>query len=407
MSGPLSGLRVIDLSRILAGPSMTQILADLGAEVIKIERPGSGDDTRTWGPPWMKDADGNDTREAGYYMSANRGKYSLTVNIADPEGAQIVRDLVRNADFFVENFKVGGLVKAGLDYESLREINPRLIYLSITGFGQTGPDAAQPGYDYLIQARSGLMSFTGIEDGAPGAGPMRAGVATSDIQTGLMGTVGVLAALHHRHMTGEGQHIDIALLDTQVAGLVNQGYNYLLSGKVPGRTGHWHPSLAPYQPFETADDRIIIAVGNDTQFANLCRILGNGALAQDERFATNPLRNKNRPALADIINELTRTKPAAHWLEACANANVPAAPINSVQQAFDDPQVQARSMQLSLDHPVGGTVPGIANPLKFSKTQIEYDMAPPMLGQHTDEVLERVLGKTAEQIAGLRKNGVV
>ena len=407
MSGPLSGLRVVDLSRILAGPSMTQLLADLGAEIIKIERPGQGDDTRTWGPPWLKDKDGNDTKEAGYYLSANRGKHSLTLDISKPEGAQIVRDLVKEADFFVENFKVGGLAKMGLDYESLKAVNPKIIYLSITGFGQTGPDAPQPGYDYLIQGRSGLMSFTGIEDGVPGAGPMRAGVATSDLQTGLMGAIGLLAALHHRNKTGQGQYIDLALLDVQVAGIANQGYNYLMSGNSPKRTGMWHPSLSPYQPFDTADDQVILAVGNDTQFRDLCRVIGVPEMAQDERFSTNPMRNKNRAEMADRINDCMKTQPSAYWLKACTENNVPAAPINTVPQTFADPQVIARGMQLELEHEVSGTVPGIANPLKFSETELEYKKAPPMLGQDTDDVLSRVLGKSGDEIAELKEKGIV
>lgn len=407
MSGPLAGLKVVDLSRVLAGPSLTQILADMGAEVIKVERPVRGDDTRAWGPPWLKDKQGNDTKEAGYYLSANRGKHSLTVDISTQEGADIVRDLVRQADFFVENFKVGGLAKMGLDYASLKAVNPELIYLSITGFGQTGPDAALPGYDYLIQARSGLMSVTGPEDGAPGAGPVRAGVATSDLQTGLMGAIGLLAALHHRNLTGEGQYIDLALLDTQIAGLANQGFNHLMSGRVPVRTGSWHPSLAPYQPFETSDDAVIIAVGNDTQFADMCRVIGAPELAQDERFTTNPMRNKNRAALEQEINARTRHKPAEHWLEGFKDNNVPASPINNIKQAFADPQVQARGMQIEVEHPVAGTMPGMATPLKFSGTPIEYGKSAPMLGEDTVDVLSRVLGKSNAEIAALQKKGIV
>ncbi|MEM8749077.1 MAG: CaiB/BaiF CoA-transferase family protein [Pseudomonadota bacterium] len=407
MSGPLTGLRVVDLSRILAGPTMTQIFADLGAEVIKIERPGKGDDTRQWGPPWLKDEDGNETREAGYYLAANRGKHSLTVDIASPEGAQIVRDLVKEADFFVENFKVGGLKKQGLDYESLKAINPGLIYLSITGFGQTGPDAAQPGYDYLIQARAGLMSITGHEDGSPGDGPMRVGVGICDLQTGLMGGIGMLAALYHRQKTGEGQHIDIALLDTQVAGLVNQGFNYLTTGKVPQRTGSWHPNLAPYQPFESADDPFIIATGNDTQFADLCRLIDRTDLPDDPRFQSMKDRNRNRVELAELINIETRKKPAAHWLEALPANNVPACPINNIEQVFNDPQVISRGVQLELDHPTAGKVPGIANPLKFSQTTVEYAKAPPVLGEDTDDVLRRVLGKSDDEIAALKASGIV
>jgi len=407
MSGPLNGLRVVDMSRILAGPTLTQHLADLGAEVIKIERPIVGDDTRTWGPPWVQDKEGNDTDIAGYYMAANRGKHSVTIDIGKSEGADLVREMVRDADFFIENFKVGGLKKMGLDYESLSAINPGLIYLSITGFGQTGPDAAQPGYDYLIQARAGLMSITGIEDGAPGAGPTRVGVATADLQTGLMGTIGVLAALHHRHMTGEGQYVDLALLDTQVSGLVNQGYNYLLNQKVPTRTGGWHPNLAPYQPFDTDDEPIIIAVGNDTQFASLCLVLEVPQLAQDEKFSTMPARNKNRAELAELLTVQTKRKPASHWLEVLPSNNVPACPINKMDQVFSDPQVLARGMKLDLDHDVAGTVPGIANPLKFSKTEIEYSKAPPMLGQDTDNVLRDVLGKSDAEIDALKSDGIV
>ncbi|MEP1208953.1 MAG: CaiB/BaiF CoA-transferase family protein [Rhizobiaceae bacterium] len=407
MSGPLTGIRVVDMSRVLAGPSLTQIFADLGAEVIKIERPGRGDDTRNWGPPWLKDEDGNDTREAGYYLSTNRGKHSLTVDVAQPEGAQIVKDLVAEADFFIENFKVGGLAKLGLDYASLKQINPQIIYLSITGFGQTGPDAPLPGYDYLIQARSGLMSVTGPEDGAPGAGPVRAGVATCDLQTGLMGAIGLLSALHHRHLTGEGQYIDIALLDTQIAGLANQGFNYLMSGKVPVRTGSWHPALAPYQPFDTADDQIIIAVGNDDQFADMCRVIGAPEMAGDERFSTNPARNKNRAIMVELINGRTTKMPAAHWLEGFTENNVPASPINNIQQAFEDPQVQARGMQIEVEHPVAGTMPGMGTPLKFSKTEIEYKKSAPMLGEDTEDVLSRLLGKSQDEIAKLKRQGVV
>ncbi len=407
MSGPLTGLRVVDLSRVLAGPSMTQIFADLGAEVIKIERPGKGDDTRHWGPPWLKDEDGNDTGEAGYYMSTNRGKYSLTLDVSKPEGAEIVRELVKDADFFVENFKVGGMAKLGLAYDDLKAINPQIIYLSITGFGQTGPDAPQPGYDYLIQARSGLMSVTGHEDGVPGAGPMRAGVATVDLQTGLMGGIGLLAALHHRHMTGKGQYIDLALLDTQIAGTANQGFNHLLSGKVPVRTGMWHPALAPYQPFDTADDQIIIAVGNDSQFANLCRIIGASELVEDERFSTNPARNKNRAVMEDLLTARLKTQKAAHWVDELTKTNVPASTINNIQQAMNDPQVTSRGMILELDHAIGKKTPGLATPLKFSDTGLEFKKAPPMLGEDTDDVLTRLLGKSEAEVAELKAKGVV
>lgn len=398
---------VLDLSRVLAGPSMTQILADLGAQVIKIERPGLGDDTRHWGPPWLKDADCHDTREAGYYMSANRGKYSVAVDIAKPEGAQIVRDLAAKADFFVENFKVGGLARYGLDYESIKAVNPGILYLSITGFGQTGPDAHLPGYDYLIQARSGLMSVTGIEDGAPGAGPMRAGVATSDLQTGLMGAIGLLAALHHRNQTGEGQYIDLALLDVQMAGLANQGYNHLLTGRVPQRTGLWHPALAPYQPVETADNPMVLAVGNDTQFQDLCRVLGDEGMAQNKRFATNPARNANRAAMIERIESITRNQSSAHWVGLCEQNNVPAAPINTIDKAFEDEQVKARGVAFELEHKAGVRVPGMKTPLNFSATPAEYEKAPPMLGEDTADVLRRILGKSEDELKRLKDSGVL
>ena len=407
MAGPLTGLRVVDLSRILAGPSLTQTLADLGAEVIKVERPIKGDDTRQWGPPWLKDEDGNETAEAGYYLSANRGKHSLTLDIASVEGAEIVRELVKGADFFVENFKVGGLKKMGLDYESLKAINPGLIYLSITGFGQTGPDAAQPGYDYLIQARAGLMSITGHEDGEPGEGPMRVGVGVCDLQTGMMGGIGMLAALYHREKTGEGQHIDIALLDTQVSGLVNQAFNHLVTGKVPQRTGSYHPNLSPYQPFNGSDQPFIIATGNDSQFADLCRVIGRPELAEDARFLKMALRNENRIALAALINAETEKQPAAYWLKELPANNVPACPINNIAQVFEDEQVLARGMKLELDHPTAGKVPGIANPLKFSETEIEYKKAPPTVGEDTDDVLRRVLGKSDAEVQALKDAGVI
>ena len=403
MAGPLSGVRVLDLTRILAGPTMTQIFADLGAEVVKIERPGTGDDTRQWGPPYLRDAAGNETDQAGYYLSVNRGKHSLALDIRSPEGQAIVRELAAKSDIVAENFKVGGLAKIGLDYETLSKLNPALVYLSITGFGQTGPHAAQPGYDYLIQARAGLMSITGEEDG----GPMRVGVGVCDLQTGLMGAVGVLAALLHARETGEGQHIDIALLDTQVAMLVNQGFNYLVTGEAPGRTGDWHPNLAPYQPFETADDTIIIAVGNDSQFAALARYLSRQEWIEDERFRTNPARVRHRVELASLVAEETRRHTRQTLLEDLPRNGVPACPVNDIAQVFADPQVQARDMRIDLPHPTAGTVPGIANPLKFSKTPASYRKAPPLVGEDTDAVLREVLGKSDEEIAALRSQGVV
>ncbi|MDH3379767.1 MAG: CoA transferase, partial [Gammaproteobacteria bacterium] len=323
MSGPLQGVRVLDLSRVLAGPWCTQLMADLGAEVIKVERPGAGDDTRHWGPPWLKDRAGRDTGESAYFLSANRGKQSITVDISNPDGQQLIRDLAAESDVFIENFKVGGLAAKGLGADDLLALNPRLIYLSITGFGQSGPMAAQPGYDYLIQAMGGLMSITGVEDGAPGAGPQRVGVAISDLTTGLYGAVGILSALFHREQSGRGQHIDLALLDTQVGWLANQAMNYFVGGEVPMRTGAQHPNLAPYQPFEAGDQPVIIAVGNNGQFQQLCQCIERPELIDDERFRTNPLRVQNRTALERVLQAEIRKHPAAYWLERLPARGVP------------------------------------------------------------------------------------
>jgi crotonobetainyl-CoA:carnitine CoA-transferase CaiB-like acyl-CoA transferase len=407
MSGPLKGLKVLDMSRVMAGPWCTQILSDLGAEVIKIERPGTGDDTRHWGPPWLKDKDGNDTREASYYMSANRGKKSVAIDIGTPEGAELVRELAAKADIFVENFKVGGLAKKGLAYDDLKAENPALIYVSITGFGQTGPMASQPGYDYLVQAIGGLMSITGVADGEPGAGPQRVGMAVGDLTSGMYATIGVLAALHHRTNTGLGQYIDLALLDTQVGWLANQAQNYFLSGKSPVRTGAWHPNLAPYQPFNASDGPVIIAVGNDGQFAKLCAFIGKPGLATDERFAITPSRNANRAVLADEIQAVVAQHPRAYWLENLPAQGVPCSPINNIEQTFAEPQVQHRGMKIDLPHTLAGTAPGIANPLNFSETPIEYTTAPPLLGEHTDEVLRAVLGQSEDDIATLHDQNIV
>ncbi len=407
MSGPLTGLKVLDMTRVMAGPWCAQLLADLGAEVIKVERPGTGDDTRVWGPPWLKDKDGNETREASYYMSANRGKKSITININDPEGADLVRELAAQSDIFLENFKTGGLAKKGLGYDDLKAINPGLIYLSITGFGQTGPMANQPGYDYLIQAIGGLMSITGVPDGMPGAGPQRVGLAVGDLTTGMYATIGVLAALHHRTKTGRGQYIDLALLDTQVGWLANQAQNYFLSGKSPVRTGSWHPNLAPYQPFDASDHQVIVAVGNNGQFASLCNFIGRPELISDPRFAENPDRNKHREALATEIQKEIEKHPRAYWLEHLPANGVPCSPINNIAQAFEEEQVKARGMRIDLPHALAGTAPGVANPLKFSETKIQYTHAPPTLGQHTDEVLGDVLGRTEDEIKSLHERKLV
>lgn len=407
MSGPLSGIRVLDLSRVMAGPWCTQIMADLGAEVIKIERPGLGDDTRHWGPPWLKDAEGKPTSQSGYYLSANRGKHSVTVDIGKPEGQALIRELAAECDVLVENFKTGGLAKKGLDYEALSQINPGLIYCSVTGFGQTGPMASHAGYDYLIQAQSGLMSITGVADGQPGAGPQRVGMAVADLTTGMNSVIAILSALHHRTNTGEGQHIDMALLDVQVSWMANQALNYFCSGEAPGRTGEYHPNLAPYQPFPTSDGQVIIAVGNDGQFQRLCKAMGCPELAEDERFATNPQRVIHRQELVGKLCEVTRTRTSRAWMDRLVTVSVPCGPIQNIQEVFEDPQVIARNMKLELEHPQLGKVPGIANPIKFSKTQQEYRKAPPLLGEDTDDTLQRLLGKSTEELAALRAGGVL
>jgi crotonobetainyl-CoA:carnitine CoA-transferase CaiB-like acyl-CoA transferase len=407
MAGPLTKLRVLDLSRVLAGPWTTQILADMGAEVIKIEKPDSGDDTRQWGPPWLKAEDGNDTRESAYYLAANRGKHSLTVDISQPEGQELIRELACQSDILVENFKSGGLAKKGLDYATLSALNPGLIYCSITGFGQTGPMADMPGYDYLIQAQGGLMSITGAADGQPGAGPKRVGVAVADLTTGMNATIAILGALHHRTQTGEGQHIDIALLDVQVSWLANQAQNYFCSGEPPIRTGDYHPNLVPYQPFPTSDgQQIIIAVGNNGQFQRFCEIINHSELSRDPRFATNAERVKHRVELIQLLESATRTRTLKQWTELLNGIGVPCGPIQDIAQVFDDPQVQARGMQITLDS-VNGPVKGVANPIKYSKTTLEYHKAPPALGEDTNAVLERVLKKSASEIETLKTNGVV
>lgn len=407
MAGPLTGLRVLDLSRVMAGPWCTQILADMGAEVIKIEHPTLGDDTRHWGPPWLKDKQGNDTQESAYYLSANRGKHSVTVDIGQPEGQALVRELAAESDILVENFKSGGLARKGLDYATLEAINPNLIYCSITGFGQTGPMAAMAGYDYLIQAQAGLMSITGAADGAPGAGPQRVGMAVSDLTTGMNATIAILGALHHRHLTGEGQYIDMALLDVQVSWLANQALNYFCSGKPPTRTGEYHPNLVPYQPFPTADgENVIIAIGNDGQFKRFCAAVGHSELAIDPRFSTNPERVKHRLELVPLMTQITLSRTSHEWIEMLGAISVPCGPIQNIAQVFDDSQVKARNMQIELETETG-VVPGVANPIKYSRTPLEYRKPPPRLGEDTDSVLERLLHKGAEEVSALRKKGVV
>jgi crotonobetainyl-CoA:carnitine CoA-transferase CaiB-like acyl-CoA transferase len=407
MNSALSHVTVLDLSRVLAGPWAGQILADLGAEVIKVERPGTGDDTRGWGPPFLRDAQGHDSTDAAYYLCANRNKKSITVDFTTSAGRSIVQSLARQSDVVLENFKVGGLGPYGLDYASLRAINPRLIYCSITGFGQTGPYAPRAGYDLLVQAMGGLMSITGRRDDEPGAGPQKAGVAVTDILTGLYAAIGVLAALSHRERSGLGQHIDIGLLDVQVACLANQAMNYLIGGNVPRRSGNAHPNLVPYQDFPTSDGYMVIAVGTDAQFARLCAVTGLMALAENPDFRTNKQRVVNRRELIDKLSAVTVTHPTAHWVEALESVGVPAGPINSLDAVFDDPQVRARAMQIELPHPVAGTVSLVANPLRLSETPVTYRSAPPTLGAQTHEVLAERLAMSAADIEELRAKGII
>ncbi|EHK66753.1 CaiB/BaiF CoA transferase family protein [Achromobacter arsenitoxydans] len=401
---PLTGIRVLDLTRVLAGPWCTQNLADLGAEVIKIERPGAGDDTRAWGPPYLKDEAGHDTTEAAYYLSANRNKMSVALDIASPRGAQLVRELALQSDILVENFKVGGLSKYGLDYASLKELNPRLIYCSITGFGQTGPYASRPGYDFMIQGMGGLMSITGERDDLPGGGPQKAGVAVADLMTGMYSTVGILAALHERARSGLGQHIDMALLDCQVAMLANQNLNFMTSGTAPRRAGNAHQNLVPYQVFAASDGHLIVAVGNDSQFRNYCGAIGLPELSADPRFSTNPQRVKNREELVPLLAERMATGERDHWLAALEGVGVPAGPINTLDQVYEDPHVLARGMKRELPHPAAGVVPMASSPLKFSGSPVEYRRAPPMLGEHTEQVLSEKLGLSAEEIQALAQS---
>ena len=407
MPGALSGLRVLDLSRVLAGPWAAQVFGDLGADVIKIERPGTGDETRGWGPPYLKDEAGNDTTEAAYFLSANRNKKSVCVDFTRPEGQRIIRELAAKCDILLENFKLDGLKQYGLDYPSLKEINPRLIYCSITGFGQSGPYAPRAGYDFLIQGMGGLMSITGRKDGEPGAGPQKVGVALTDVLTGLYSVISVLAALNHRHLTGEGQHVDLALLDVQVTSLANQNMNYLTSGLPPVRMGNAHPNIVPYQDFPTADGAMIIAVGNDGQFAALCKVLGHPEWAKDERFATNTLRVKHRETIIGLLSGVTALRPTSDWVKACEGVGVPCGPINDLKAVFDDPHIRARKLKIEMPHPTAGTMPLVGSPIRMSATPVEYRLPPPLLGQHTLSVLEEVLGLSRAEIDALAENKIV
>ncbi|ABI86843.1 L-carnitine dehydratase/bile acid-inducible protein F [Burkholderia ambifaria AMMD] len=400
--GALSHIRVLDLTRVLAGPWCAQTLADFGADVIKIERPGAGDDTRHWGPPYLKDAAGADTAEAAYYLAANRNKRSVTVDIATPEGQQIVRELAAQSDVVLENYKVGQLAKYGLDYESLRAVKPDLVYCSVTGFGQTGPYAHRAGYDFIVQGIGGFMSITGERDSEPGGGPQKAGVAIADLATGLYSTIAVLAALAHRDRTGEGQYIDMALLDVQVALLANMNTNFLASGKPPVRWGNAHPNIVPYQTFQTSDGWIIVAVGNDGQFRKFVEAGGRAELADDERFATNPSRVRHRDTLVPILAEMVKTRAKADWIGTLEAAGVPCGPINELDEVFDNEQVVARGMQVSLPHPCGADVKLVRNPIRMSATPPDARTAPPLLGAQTEAVLRDMLGYDAARIAALK-----
>jgi crotonobetainyl-CoA:carnitine CoA-transferase CaiB-like acyl-CoA transferase len=402
---PLSGIKVLDLSRILAAPWAGQILADLGAEVIKVERPGAGDDTRAWGPPFLKDADGRNTGEAGYYLAVNAGKQSITIRIDTPEGQDVVRRLAAQADIVLENYKVGTLKRYGLDADSLRAINPRLIYCSVTGFGQDGPRAEQPAYDFLIQAMGGLMSVTGERDGKPGGGPQKVGIPIVDLMTGMYTAVSVLAALNRRHVTGLGDTIDIAMLDVQVASLANQAMNYLVSGRTPQRNGNAHPNIQPQDVFACADGDVILVVGNDSQFAKLCQVLGQPALAEGA-FATNAGRVEGIQALSAQLSEAFAGWRRADLLAALDAAGVPAGAINSVPEVLEDPQVVARQMVRRVPHPLGVEVPLVSSPMRFADAPLRPRVAPPLLGQHSDDVLQG-LGYTDNDIQALRANGVI
>ncbi|WP_433868114.1 CaiB/BaiF CoA transferase family protein [Ralstonia wenshanensis] len=405
--GALAGLRVLDLSRVLAGPWAGQLLADLGADVVKVERPGAGDDTRAWGPPWLADADGEPTGESAYYLSANRNKRSVTIDLSSPEGQSLVRRLANKADIVLENFKVGGLAQYGLDYASLKETNPGLIYCSITGFGQSGPYASRAGYDFLIQGMGGLMSLTGHADGTEGEGPLKVGVALTDVMTGLYATVAVLAALANRERTGQGQYIDLALLDVQIACLANQTANYLVGGIVPRRLGNAHPNIVPYQDFPTADGYMIIAVGNDSQFANFCVALGRPEWAEDARFATNPQRVKHRDQLIPQIRAVTVSRSTDAWIATMEAAGVPCGPINTLDKVFSDPHVQVRGTRIEMPHPLAGTVPLVANPIRMSETPVQYRRSPPTLGAHTEEVLGGWLAMSEEEVTALRGKKII
>ena len=407
MPGPLSHIRVLDLSRVLAAPWAGQNLADLGAEVIKVERMGKGDDSRGYAPPFLKDPQGRDTRESAYFCAANRGKKSITVNLAKPEGQRIVRELAAKSDVLLENYKAGDLARYGLGYEDLRSLNPGLIYCSVTGFGQTGPYRERPGYDFMAQGMGGLMSITGERDDLPGGGPQRVGVPVVDLTTGMYASIAVCAALAHRAVTGKGQWIDVALFDSCAAFLANQAMNYLATGESPGRLGNAHPNIVPYQTFKTRDGSIILACGNDNLFNKFCEVAGCGHLAQDPKYSTNAERVKHRQEITRLLDEVFTRRTTREWVELLDGAGVPNGPINTVAQVFDEPQARARGLRIELDHAAAGKVALVASPMRFSDTPITYTQAPPVLGEHTDEILRERLGMSDAEIGRLRAQGVL
>jgi len=406
MAGPLSHIRVLDLSRVLAGPWASQNLADLGAEVVKIERPGVGDDSRAFGPPWIKDASGRDTKDSAYFTSANRGKKSITLNISAPEGQAIARELARKSDVLLENYKYGDLARYGLGYDDLKAINPKLVYCSVTGFGQTGPYRERPGYDFMIQGMGGMMSVTGEPDSVPGGGPQRAGVPIADIITGMYASIAICAALANRERTGRGQHLDLALLDSQIALLAYQNTNYFSTGEPPKRIGNLHPNIVPYQPFRTRDGDVILACGNDNLFRKFCEAAGCRELASDARFATNGKRVENRAELTRLLQDVFVKRKTSEWVDLLESAGVPNGPINNIAQVYAEPQVKARGVRVELTNASGVKVPLVASPMRFSETPVEYRLAPPALGQHTEEAL-RGLGKSDAEIVRLREAGIV
>lgn len=406
MQKALGHIRVLDLSRVLAGPFLAQNLADLGADVIKVERPGHGDESRTF-PPYLRKEDGCETLDSAYFSAVNRGKRSITIDIATPRGQELVRNLAANSDVIIENYRVGTLKRYGLDYECMKAINPRIVYCSITGFGQTGPYRERPGYDYIFQAMSGLMSLTGERDDLPGGGPAKVGVAICDVITGIYSSFAVAAALVHRDRTGVGQHIDMSLLDVQVAAISHINMNYLVSGSIPKRMGTAHPSIVPYQAFQASDGRFVLAVGNDGQFAKLCEILSRPDLIRDERFRTNVDRVRNREALIPEIAQAFALRPVSHWIDRLTPAGVPCGPINDLGQVFADPQVQSRGMRRDMPHPRAGSYPFLANPIRYSETPAGYDKPPPSLGEHTRSVLAEELSLSEEYIDALARDGII